>query len=277
MRHFRVGMSAAWTHRYIRSDSSDTSHNSATTTDSIDALFDEMERCDTSNHSEGRHTSQKSAATKVPDAAHTPLVVKGAKLKLEIAKNLRLQHQVDEAKEELKTLLTEKKKEATRALQREYLPSASAKSFLSSTELIQEKSPQHFTADEMGREMLQQLPHLQHSGCAAVVTMVGSVISVPNPAKVLLPNVEIPEPVCDFVVKYDIPFLPEPKSLNVLVRAMGATLSAFAKEHVAQGDVVHILGHLAPHPLLGEESTSCAVYVLPAGGNISVVLSKQKK
>jgi ElaB/YqjD/DUF883 family membrane-anchored ribosome-binding protein len=243
--------------------------------DPLDSLFEEMENCDTSVHSDNRETSAKLECNEPsPVVTSSLLPTSDARLRLEEAKHRRLQRQLKDVGEELNELLNEKGRAAAQESSKVYVPSRAGKTFLSSAELIQEKSPQEFVADEKNAEKLSRLPSLQHSGCSAVITMVGVVMGAPHEVSIVIPGDSTKSTCVEFSVRYEIPFVVARTSTVITVRAVGATLSTFARENVCAGDVVHILGHLAPFDTPGESNSLCAVYVLPAGGNISVVLSK---
>lgn len=243
--------------------------------DPLDALFEEMDNCDTSAHS---HASEPPTKTEEVGESHAAKAssspASDARVRLEKAKQRRLQRQLKDVGEELSALLDEKSRAAAQEANKAYVPSRAAKTFLSSAELIQEKAPQEFVPDEKSEEELAKVPSLQHSGCAAVITMVGVVAEDPRDANAVFPGEESESSCVEFTVHYEIPFMRSGTSMAVTVRAVGATLSAFARENVSVGDVVHVLGHLAPLGAPGRGGSLCAIYVLPAGGNISVVLSK---
>ncbi|KPA83069.1 hypothetical protein ABB37_02785 [Leptomonas pyrrhocoris] len=243
--------------------------------DPLSVLFEEVENCDTSVHSQGSSTSAKLEES---DASRTvqssPPPSSDARVRLEEAKQKRLKRQLKDVGDELNALLNEKGRVAAQVANKAYVPARAAKTFLSSAELIQEKAPQEFVADEQSAEELVKVPLLQHSGCSAVITMVGVVAKAPQQVSVTFPGGYAESGCVEFTVRYEIPFVQASTSMLVTVRAVGATLSTFVQENVSVGDVVHVLGHLAPFNTPGKDGSLCAIYVLPAGGNVTVVLSK---
>lgn len=243
--------------------------------DPLSAILDEMENCDTGFQSEGKGSTAKTEEDDLLKSADlSPPPAADARVRLEEAKRRRLQSQLKDVSEELSALLNERSRAAAQEANKMYVPARAAKTFLSSAELVQEKSPQEFIPDEKSVDAVAKLPSLQHSGCAAVVTLVGVVTEAPREVKAIFPGGTVENKCTEFSVSYEIPFVRANASMRVAVRAVGATLSTFALECVGVGDVVHVLGHLAPEAAPGKESQSCVLYVLPAGGNISVVLSK---
>ncbi|KPI88708.1 hypothetical protein ABL78_2168 [Leptomonas seymouri] len=242
--------------------------------DPLCALFEEMESCDTSVHSKGSSTPAKVEEADVSRAVKSsspPML--DARVRLEGAKQRHLQRQLKDVGEELRALLSEKGRAAAQDANKAYVPAQTAKVFLSSAELIQDKAPQQFVADEKSAEELAKAPSLQRSGCSAVITMVGVVSKAPQQVNVVFPGVNSESSCIEFMVRYEIPFVQTSTSMLVTVRAVGTTLSTFVQENVHVGDVVHVLGHLAPLSTPSNGDGLCAIYVLPAGGNVSVVLS----
>lgn len=215
-----------------------------------------------------------------------------------------LQSQLHSAQQELKFLQLKLSNLNQSSTREKYVPAESAKKFLSSSELIAEKSPQHFIKDTNSNEKLSRSPQLQSSGCVASISLVGRVVTEPskvgyksdskssikrrddanrgvsdessrhNDSSDISTFLDDSDTCCaDFTVEYEIPFATVHKTTSVHVRCYGSTLSTFALECVKQNDVVHVLGSFVPlHNRHSSEHTA-AVCVLPVGGNITVVLS----
>lgn len=100
------------------------------------------------------------------------------------------------------------------------------------------------------------------SGCSCVVSLVGTVCSVPTLCS------ENNNAYAEFTVEFNCP---NPYSSTVVscIRCFGECLQHYATNSVRVGDMVHILGHLIPPS--GEQYT---VGVFPQGGNLSVVFPK---
>ncbi|KAG5472297.1 hypothetical protein LSCM1_03696 [Leishmania martiniquensis] len=245
------------------------------TSDLLNAVFDEIESCDISVHTEKRELPKTTELSSAPTSqCSTVPSISDKKVRLEEAKHKRLRRQLRDATAELDALMDENKRAVAAGSSARYMPARAAKTFLSSAELVQEKSPQEFVALENSKAELDHLPTLRHSGCSAVVTLVGVVTDAPTRVSVALPGVSGKTNCVEFAVRYDVPFFQTQTSMSISIRAVGASLSAFAAESVAVGDVVHILGHLVPIAEPNSEGHLCCVYALPAGGNISVVLAK---
>ncbi|AIO00314.1 hypothetical protein LPMP_300790 [Leishmania panamensis] len=243
--------------------------------DPLNTVFDEIESCDTSVHVERREWPKMPEPSGAPTrACNTVPSVLDTELRLEEAKHKRLRRQLKDATEELDALLNESRRTTAAVSSAMYVPARAAKTFLSSAELVQEKLPQEFVALENSKAELDHLPALRHSGCSAVVTLVGVVTESPTSVSVVLPGVSEATNCVEFAVRYDVPFFQAQTSMGIVIRTVGASLSAFAKESVGVGDVVHILGHLVPLTEPSSKGHLCCVYVLPAGGNMSVILMK---
>ncbi|CBZ28756.1 conserved hypothetical protein [Leishmania mexicana MHOM/GT/2001/U1103] len=241
--------------------------------DPLNAVFDEIENCDTSVHAEKRESSKMAESSGTPTTpSNTVPSASDTKVRLEEAKHKRLRRQLRDATEELDALLNESSRTTAAVSSAKYVPARAGKTFLSSAELIQEKSPQEFVALENSKAELDRLPVLRHSGCSAVVTLVGVVTEPPTSVSVALPGVNEATNCVEFAVRYDVPFFQMQTSMWIAIRTVGASLSAFAKESVGVGDVVHLLGHLVPLTEPNSKGHLCCVYVLPAGGNMSVLL-----
>ncbi|KAG5498586.1 hypothetical protein JKF63_02872 [Porcisia hertigi] len=252
-----------------------TSNQAPDDSDPLNAVFSEIDSCDTSVHAEKLEPPKIVVASSAPATpSNSTSSVSDTKVRLEEAKHKRLQRQLKDATEELDALLNESRRMTAAESSNKYLPAKAAKTFLSSAELIQEKSPQEFVASKSSKAELEHLPVLRHSGCSAVVTLVGVVTEPPTSVTVDLPGVGEATNCVEFAVRYDVPFFQAQTSMGIAVRTVGASLCTFAKEGVGVGDVVHILGHLVPLTEPNSKGHLCCVYVLPAGGNVSVVLLK---
>lgn len=168
-----------------------------------------------------------------------------------------------------------------------------AQTALTTTELLEGKSPQAFVAAKKGidgGEEEETTPLLTHCGCAAVVTLVARVTRAPAEAKAE-EQTEGSDAimVARFEVEYEVPIhlaelvtTASPKNkgegvkTRVTVSTFGQTLCLYALHNIKEGDVVHVLGHLIPERLMmgaNSGSASLAVCVLPVGGNLSVLIS----
>ncbi|EPY24216.1 hypothetical protein STCU_07291 [Strigomonas culicis] len=164
-----------------------------------------------------------------------------------------------------------------------HVPSAPAKSYLSSQELIAEKSPQHFLAKDLCVTPSSPAPPpLTACGSVAVTSLVGCVV---QPA-FELPAGALPRRVdgaaegefTDLGVEFVIPFTSSaPLKAKALVRCYGSTLSSFARTYVSVGDVVHVLGHMAPMMAGDRGEYAVAVCALPIGGNLTIVVPSAEK
>lgn len=182
-----------------------------------------------------------------------------------------LQKALQEAREEEQQLITEHGRERRARGIESYRPTAPARTFLSTGEMIANKAPQHFVPCETEPA---GVPELTSSGSAAVVSLVGKVTSQSREYGTFSDGAggEASQ-TFDLAVEYTVPFAPS-RTTEVLVRCVGFTLASFAREHVHVGDIVHVLGHLVP---VTEDGTPCAqVYALPLGGNVSVVARLQQ-
>lgn len=240
--------------------------------DPLDDLFSELEEVETSGGvgKKNRATVAFGGKTPMKPSVPGPIETDGEQL-LEVnsarATKAALQRALDEAKEEERELAKENARERhTRELEG-YRPTAPARGFLSTGEMIADKAPQHFVS---AKEELTDVPCLTNSGSVAVVSLVGKVVrSGPQLGdSASSGSVEGEEPAFDLGVEYAVPFMTARKS-EVLVRCVGTALATFAKERVHVGDIVHVLGHLVP---ITEDGKPCSqVYALPHGGNLSVV------
>ncbi|GET90678.1 hypothetical protein, conserved [Leishmania tarentolae] len=271
----RIRKCSSWA-RWARWDATKTpsvlSH-AAGHSDPLNAVFDEIENCDTSVHAEKRESPKMAEPSGTPTSpSNTFSSVTDTKVRVEEAKHKRLRRQLKDATEELHALLNERSQMSAAVSGAKYVPARTAKTFLTSAELVQEKSPQEFVALENSKEELDRLPALRHSGCSAVVTLVGVVTEPPTSVNVALPGVSDVTNCVEFAVRYDVPFFQVQTSMLIAIRTVGASLCAFAKERVDVGDVVHLLGHLVPLTEPNGKGHLCCIYVLPAGGNMSVLL-----
>nr|CCC90945.1 conserved hypothetical protein [Trypanosoma congolense IL3000] len=202
-------------------------------------------------------------------------------LRMELSKKEHLQRQLREVRDRAAMTRNEliRKEEAKRHAR--YVVSPPAMLHLSTAELVQEGSPQCFVPAEDSSERLPSLPRLKSSGNVAVVTLVGRVLS---PATLHSSQstskgdegtlVDENGPYARLLVEYKVPFL-SAKLTTVQVRCYGATLSSFAAQHVREGDLVHVLGHLLPIDMQSPGDPTFCICALPVGGNISVVLGAE--
>ncbi|KAG5497843.1 hypothetical protein GH5_02634 [Leishmania sp. Ghana 2012 LV757] len=277
LRHARKCKSRAFWVRWCGTKGPSVPNHAVDDSDPLNAVFDEIESCDISVHTEKRELPKMTEVGGAPTSpSNTVPSSSDTQVRLEEAKQKRLRRQLRDATEELEALLSENRQSAATGSSARYVPARAAKTYLSSAELVQEKAPQEFVALENSKSELDHLPTLRHSGCSAVVTLVGIVTDPPRSVSVALPGVSEATNCVEFAVRYDVPFFEAQTSMGIAIRAVGASLSAFAKESVAVGDVVHILGHLVPLAEPNSKGHLCCVYALPAGGNISVVLAKAR-
>ncbi|KEG13039.1 hypothetical protein DQ04_01251120 [Trypanosoma grayi] len=261
----------------------------------LDDIFSELSVCDitqrpsqskaqTAASSKGRVVGSSSGAAG-PMETSAP-AEEEAELRAELSKQEQLLRQVQEAMEQ--AAMAEKEEVKAEEVRRHarYTASPPAALHLSTAELIQEKSPQHFTPAKDSSARLSALPRLESPGSVAVVTLVGRVLS-----EVTAHGEEEEEyskgtkdssvsedgPHARFLVQYSVPFLPSSRPVKVQVRCYGATLASFSEKHVKPGDLVHILGHLLPLESNSADDPVFCVCALPVGGNISVVLSAKRE
>lgn len=246
-----------------------------TSSDPLDELFSELQEVETSS---GLGKKAASGVSRSPRSGKASVTFDSGSSKekgkirtpaMHSAKATKaaLQRALDEAKAEELELMKEHTREERSKRMDSFRPSAPARTFLSTGEMIADKAPQHFVA---AVEEPKEVPELMSHGSAAVVSLVGKVVRrggrLDEHEGVCR---DIEEPTFDLGVEYTVPFLTR-KSSEVLVRCVGVTLATFAKEHVQVGDIVHVLGHLVP---VTEDGNPCSqVYALPLGGNVSVVI-----
>ncbi|KAH9579739.1 hypothetical protein LSM04_000568 [Trypanosoma melophagium] len=270
-----------------------TESNGVSSSDSLlDDIFSELSTCDITQRqsplktqkvspSKGTLNSNGNSNSGVSTPANTA-APEDAEIRAELVKQEHLQRLLQETRDQMAMT----KREAVKAeeVQRHsrYVVSPPAALHLSTAELIQEKSPQHFSSAEDSSTRLSSLPQLSAPGSVAVVTLVGKVLSEAtmhgdgtleetDDTSATAEN----GPHARMLVQYSVPFLPTPTPVTVQVRCYGATLASFVKEHVRMGDLVHVLGHVLPLNVQSAGDPVFCVCALPVGGNISVVLSAE--
>lgn len=250
--------------------------------DALDGIFEELEKCDTrsSTSAPARGSSATPTAPNQAEAKrdrplesldYDDLRVREAHLK-----QLRLKRLIKDTEEEVRALSVEHKQEMDGSRLREYVPSQPAKPYLTTAELIQEKSPQHFYPDgDDAHASLDGVPMLEASGSTAVVSLVGRVTRDsrgPSSHQASGSAVSSADS-CDIEVEYDVTLDSGRVTSRILVRCCGKRLSSFARDIVREGDLVHVLGNLLISPHSSDSGTAgVVVCVLPVGGNISVLL-----
>ncbi|RNF15495.1 uncharacterized protein Tco025E_05515 [Trypanosoma conorhini] len=247
-------------------------------------IFSELDACDITQRSkhlktEGSTSSKKTTSGGATAAPAEAATAEEADILAETSKQQHLQRLLQEARDQ--AALSQAEEVKKRELRRHacYVASPPAALHLSTAELIQEKSPQHFTPAEDSSTRLSALPHLESPGTVAVVTLVGKVLSE---AQIHGEEGSTDDtndtsgdengPHARFLVQYSVPFLPSSRPVTVQVRCYGVTLSSFAARHVKVGDLVHVLGHVLPLDVSTTGGPAFCVCALPVGGNISVVL-----
>ncbi|PWV08516.1 hypothetical protein C3747_89g129 [Trypanosoma cruzi] len=250
-------------------------------------IFSELDACDITqrNNQLKMETSTSSKKMNGGGTTATPVetaTAEEADILAELSKQQHLQRLVQEARDQAALSQAEEAKKGEVRRHARYVVSPPAALHLSSAELIQEKSPQHFTPAGDSSRRLSALPQLNSPGTVAVVTLVGKVLSVAQMhggegsiEENSVTAVDENGPHARFLVQYNVPFLPSSRPVTVQVRCYGATLASFAKRYIKLGDLVHVLGHVLPLDSSSADGPSFCVCALPVGGNISVVLSAE--
>ncbi|ORC90997.1 uncharacterized protein TM35_000074210 [Trypanosoma theileri] len=277
-----------------KSSGSGIDNSSVSNSDSLlDDIFSELSTCDitqrqsslktqTVSSSKGIHNSNSNnnSGTGVSTSVNTA-APEDAEIRAELAKQEHLQRLLQETHDQ--TAMTKREEVKAEEVRRHsrYVASPPAGLHLSTAELIQEKSPQHFSPAEDSSTRLSSLPQLNTPGSVAVVTLVGKVLSEAtmhgNGNLEETDNTSAAEngPHARMLVQYSVPFLPTPTPVTVQVRCYGATLASFVQQHVRMGDLVHVLGHVLPLHVQAAGDPAFCVCALPVGGNISVVFSAE--
>ncbi|KAG8340079.1 hypothetical protein ERJ75_000716900 [Trypanosoma vivax] len=279
--------------RFIRTKVLHTTHRRNCSGDSLlEEIFSELSACDIT-HRPSQHSTQPEFTIKGGHGASTTVkqVEKGFSaapietstseemdIRTELSKQEQLQHMLQEARGQAALARSEGAKMVEAQRHSRYVASPPAALNLSSAELIQERSPQHFTPAKDSSRLLA-LPRVKSPGTVAVVTLVGKVLLAAtmhgddNSEETGDTLMAEDGPHARLLVQYTVPFLPSSGPISIQVRCYGATLASFAREYVKVGDLIHVLGHIMPLEVNSPDDPVFCVCALPVGGNISVVLA----
>lgn len=235
--------------------------------DVLDGILAELDGCETSDRS---HPVQRTAPSvgKVTKETLPAQTGSSSKLNAEEARNQRLLRLVKESEIEYAAIAHAQEKASAASDLKSFISSSSAVQYYSSAELTAEKSPQHFVASKNvgdGNTVYSVGGHM------SVVSVVGTVVfsgcQKSSGAAAQQANQHQEDPVVSFSVEYDSP-VDRHGRCCVRVECRGCSITSFVNESVRNGDVVHLLGEL------GCSNGTPTVYVLPRGGNVSVIIPK---
>lgn len=228
----------------------------------------------------------------VKDAARPqkvdPRSYKDEKVQAELQRQRTLQRLIKDAQEELNVLSQELFRGERSDALKKYKPGISAKIHMSSSELIQDGSPQHLilrdesmmcspknkTKEELGSQKTECTDAA--GSAAAVVSLVGTIVSNPECIQEKNARVSCTQFHIEFASSAFQGIMEGEECCGTVragVRCFGESFVLFAHENLVVGDTVHILGTLLPC------SKECGyiIGVLPVGGNISIVLPSARR
>eukprot|EP00796_Vickermania_ingenoplastis_P005828 gene5828-4155_t len=219
---------------------------------------------------------KKPLPTKVED-------LHGERIRGELERQRSLQKKIRDAEEEVQIMTEELKRCGRTQTLREFKPFPTAKAYMSTTEMIQEGSPQFLDVTETPPQVAKQSegggePAASDMGGGAVVSLVGRIASSPKNSAPIVPGLQGGrDPWTEFLVHYSLPTMEKlpcgddenAPSARVCIRCFGETLREFSLRSLRKGDVVHVLGQLLPP---NKQDATNVIGVLPLGGNISVVV-----